>query len=149
MAITLFLGNLREHCAGASVYMMGLFYTTVGLGFRLDQARTVSGPVGALIGVTLVSHLCVILSGSLVWNFLVKSITGFVSKMEVRSANSTTDSSQDLLIDLDTTIIARYNPLTPWEYNCVVPIRPDSLDRLESALSQLVYSHSTLFYHFF
>lgn len=105
MLISLFLDNLREHSAGASTYMMGLFYTTIGLGFRLDQAGTVSGPIGILIGVTLISHLCVILAGSLLWNSLIQFIAGLISK---KSDTSDSTSVQDLLIDLDSTIIARY-----------------------------------------
>lgn len=108
----LLLQNLKEYSAGSSKFMMGLFYSTIGLGFSLNGISTISGPIGTLIGLTLSCHLFALLAGSLLWNSSIK----FAHRHFLHSAKFTKDANTDhmkenqvdgYLIDLNTALVAR------------------------------------------
>ena len=108
----LLLQNLKEYSAGSSKYMMGLFYSTIGLGFRFNEIRTIWGPIGTLIGLTLSCHLFVLLGGSLVWNSSMRfAHRHFFLSKEVGKNTDIADENRldDYLIHLDTALVARYD----------------------------------------
>jgi Protein of unknown function (DUF819) len=108
----LLLKNLKEHSAGSSKFMMGLFYSTIGLGFRFNEIQTIWGPIGTLIGITLSCHLSVLIGGSLLWNSSMRSAQRhfFDSKKFGKDANNASvkgNQIDDYLIHLDTALVAR------------------------------------------
>jgi hypothetical protein len=111
---TLLLRNLKEYSAGSSKFMMGLFYSAIGLGFRFNEIRTVWGPIGILIGLTLSCHLSVLIGGSILWNSSVRyAQRHFLDSKEFgKDANiGYTKGNQidDFLIHLDTALVARFD----------------------------------------
>jgi Protein of unknown function (DUF819) len=112
MKSELLLKNLKEHSAGSSKFMMGLFYSTIGLGFRFNEIRTIWGPIGTLIGLTLSCHLSVLIGGSLLWNSSMKFAQRhfFDSKEFGKDANNAYlkgNQIDDYLIHLETALVAR------------------------------------------
>ena len=118
--------NLRTHSAQCSKYVMGLFYSTIGLSFRVDQMKAVQGPIMTLIGVTLSTHLIIVILGALLWNICVRAFTKvgsqncnlFSNLFGIRdriNGNGTIGegtensnlNSDNYLIDLDIALIAR------------------------------------------
>jgi Protein of unknown function (DUF819) len=116
--------NLRTHSTQCSKYFMGLFYSTIGLGFRFDQIEAVQKPIMTLIGVTLSSHLIIMILGALLWNACVCAIfkkgpenslaptnlSEIIDKIDITLGESVQFSnrdSDDFLIDLDMALVAR------------------------------------------
>ena len=116
--------NLRTHSTQCSKYFMGLFYSTIGLGFRFDQIEAVQGPIMILIGVTLSSHLITMILGALLWNACVRALfkkgpenslapinlLEIIDKIDMTRGESSEDghrNSDNHLIDLDMVLVAR------------------------------------------
>lgn len=123
---THFFDTFGTNSRKASDYLMSLFYTTIGLSFRVEA---ISKNICILMGVTLGIHLIFIFSGSMLYNTCVKYLTkkaslkmdkgdreenGEGNKVEGSFDSTLLDSSDDIpggdsryLINLDTAIIAR------------------------------------------
>lgn len=106
------LQNLREYSAGSSKFMMGLFYSTIGLGFRFNEIQAIWGPVGTLIGLTLSCHLFVLIGGSLLWNSFMKFVHRYLFSSTIFGKYTTVGDIRvsridDYLIHLDTALVAR------------------------------------------
>ena len=69
--VQMVLDTFSEQSGSVGKYMMGLFYSTIGLGFRFDKIKAVQGPLGILLAVTLACHIFTIVIGSILWNSCV------------------------------------------------------------------------------
>ena len=76
------LNTFNEQSGSVGKFMMGLFYSTIGLGFRFDKIKSIQGPLGILLGVTLACHLFTIMMGSILWNFCVLSLARLGDRSE-------------------------------------------------------------------
>ena len=115
----IFLNTFYERSEKISEYMMGLFYAAIGFSFDISRIKQVQGPLSTLIGITLFSHLSIIIFGSILWNKSIELIkkrkleqylcSDTENKLNDKNINRTedTDNLDDYFINLDTALIAR------------------------------------------
>ena len=94
--LQMILNTFNEHSGSGSKYMIGLFYSTVGLGFHFEKIKSVQGPLGILLGVTLGCHLSIIIIGSVFWNFCILSIYKLKSQSQNRDGKISENGQNEL-----------------------------------------------------
>ena len=92
------MSSFCSHSQGASVYMLSLFYATIGIGARMSELPSVGRPLLTIIGTLLGVHFTTLLLLSSLWNMCVRRWVQWNPK--------TTSSPLAIIIDVDTAVIA-------------------------------------------
>ena len=93
------MNSFCSHSRGASMYMLSMFYATIGIGARINELPSVGRPLLTIIGTLLGVHFTTLLVLSSLWNMGIRRWTASTTQ-------STVNHPFAVIIDVDTAVIA-------------------------------------------